>query len=384
MYSEDNLMTTTPAHKPLDANLRVIHVARPAQIGGTITSTLRQAQAEFDLGRDVQVWSLIQRQKNEFVEMAKRYTVRAKLVSEVGSVVRMMALRLSLRPCVVHLHSGRSTLSSKVQLMRRLMGRRVAFVVSLHGPSKWEPHEQETWRQAHIALHPMVAAIAVPSAAEREVQIADGIPPEKVFVVPDIIREHSGQRGQLRRELGLEENTPLVLFCGRMVHEKGPKRVIEAFRLVLASRPNSVLVIAGDGQQLEECRQVAADLGQKVRFMGHVANVGQLYAESDVFVAPSTGESFGISGMEAALAGIPMVLSRIRPWTDVFQENQECLFVDCEDVGSIARMVLQHLDNPARAREMAALAKRTVQDGFSPSAAMAALSQTYRFALQSA
>ena len=48
----------------------VIHITRPAQIGGTITSTLRQAAAEIRRGRDVEVWSMLQTQREAVCALA--------------------------------------------------------------------------------------------------------------------------------------------------------------------------------------------------------------------------------------------------------------------------------------------------------------------------
>jgi glycosyltransferase involved in cell wall biosynthesis len=213
-------------------------------------------------------------------------------------------------------------------------------------------------------------------------QILDGVPAEKVFVVPDIVREHRGQQGQLRRELDIPDHVQIVLFCGRMVPEKGPIQVIEAFRAVLESLPNCMLIMAGDGQQLDECKRLAAPLANQVRFMGHVLDVGRLYADSDVFVAPSTGESFGIAAMEAAFASVPMVLANISPWKDLFLHGQHCEFVDGTNTAAIAKSIVTLLQDRAYAGRLSDNAMRLVRDSYSKAAAMHSLMHVYEYAME--
>jgi len=166
-----------------------------------------------------------------------------------------------------------------------------------------------------------------------------------------------------------------------LIGKKGPLRLIEAFEEVARRFPDAVLVIAGDGRLLEECRTSAAKCNAQVHVLGHVDDVGALYADGDVFVSPSTAESFGISAMEAALSDIPMILGRIAPWTDVFTDGEHCEFVDPESIPQIESAIVRLLDDPTRARRQAKQAKSLVVEKYSEQAALEAMTAAYSAAM---
>jgi glycosyltransferase involved in cell wall biosynthesis len=249
----------------------------------------------------------------------------------------------------------------------------------LNGPGAFEPHTDPAWRERQLAGSRFVSAIIVPSETERQVQIEAGIPSEKVFVVPCIMEPKTVQPGSLRSHLSLQSDTPVVLFCGRMTSQKSPLQTIEAFRYVVAQHPTAVLVMAGEGVLLDKCREAASGLGDAVRFLGHVNDVDNLFADADVFVAPSTAESFGRTAMEAALVNTPMALGRIRPWTDYFLADRDCEFIEPHNPQSIAEGIVRLLSDRPRARQLAENAFRVVTAKFSEATALEALSKAYDY-----
>ncbi|WP_197087906.1 glycosyltransferase [Micromonospora sp. HK10] len=68
------------------------------------------------------------------------------------------------------------------------------------------------------------------------------------------------------------------------------------------------LTLAGDGAERDLLTKQAAELGvtHRVRFLGRIPDVGKLLAEADVLVHPSRAETFGLSLVEAAEAGVPV------------------------------------------------------------------------------
>ena len=110
--------------------------------------------------------------------------------------------------------------------------------------------------------------------------------------------------------------------------------------------------------------------------MGFVSDVGSLHADADIFVAPSVTESFGMSAIEAAMARVPMVLGRIKPWTDYFKGGaDDCVFVDHSDDESIAQGILQLLKDRKAAREMGLRGYDTASKQFSATTTLEALNK---------
>lgn len=329
----------------------------------------------------MRVWVSLQNQRQEFDVLATRYDLPIKHVTGVELIIRLLSTHFERTPnTLVHIQSGLAKISRNVRAIRKLIPSQTPLVLSLHGPSAFEPNTSSTWRERQLADSCFVSAIIVPSEMERQVQIEAGIPPEKVFVVPCIIERKVVQSGSLRSRLSLQPDTLVILFCGRLDSQKNPLQTIDAFRYVVAQHSSAVLVMAGEGILLDECKEAVRELGNAVHFLGHVNDVDSLYADADVFVAPSTAESFGRTAMEAALAKIPMVLGRIRPWSDYFVQGKDCEFVDPQNPQSIAEGILRLLDDKPRACLLGENAYQVVTARFSQSTALDALSKAYEYA----
>ena len=112
----------------------------------------------------------------------------------------------------------------------------------------------------------------------------------------------------LRASIGLREHELVVLYVGRVAREKGIDDAIDAMRLLraLPDAPPCRLLVVGDGPYLARCRERA---GSNVTFAGHHAGaqLSRLYATADLFVLPSTTETFGNVTLEAMASGLPVI-----------------------------------------------------------------------------
>jgi glycosyltransferase involved in cell wall biosynthesis len=96
---------------------------------------------------------------------------------------------------------------------------------------------------------------------------------------------------------------------------KGHHRVIEALPAILQQHPEAIYVIAGDGDGVPRLHALVEKLGlmENVRFVGRVPADELLdhYRLADVFILPSTKESFGIVFLEAASCGLHVIGGRV-------------------------------------------------------------------------
>lgn len=107
----------------------------------------------------------------------------------------------------------------------------------------------------------------------------------------------------IRQELNLTTNQPLILSLSRLSEEKNIMAVIEAMPEVLRSRPDARLVIVGGGPQREELEKATFELGisEAVIFTGEKQSheVPNYYTQADVFISASESESQGLTYIEA-------------------------------------------------------------------------------------
>ncbi|WP_019584139.1 glycosyltransferase family 1 protein [Thioalkalivibrio sp. ALE16] len=110
---------------------------------------------------------------------------------------------------------------------------------------------------------------------------------------------------RLRQQWGAATATPVVLYVGRLAPEKNLALVVDAFRAIQAARPDARLVVVGDGPsrtELERANPDAIFTGQQV---GQA--LAQHYASADLFLFPSTSETFGNVVIEAMASGLPVL-----------------------------------------------------------------------------
>jgi len=132
---------------------------------------------------------------------------------------------------------------------------------------------------------------------------------------PQAARHTPEARGSTRKGLGIAEGVPVVLFAGALSHDnnKGFDVLLDAWR-ILGSEPgwNAKLLVAGGGGAVQSWRDsVAVDrtLSQSVKVLGYVTDMSALYASSDLLVAPSRYEAYGLAAHEAICAGLPALIS---------------------------------------------------------------------------
>jgi glycosyltransferase involved in cell wall biosynthesis len=162
-----------------------------------------------------------------------------------------------------------------------------------------------------------------------------------------------------RRENGLSGKT-VLLFAGRLVWEKDLRVLADAYRTITARRNDVAFVLAGDGPIRAELQQMMPG----ARFLGHQSGsaMARAYASSDVFVFPSTTETFGNATLEAMASGIPPVCAREGGAAGFVTMGATGLLAEPRDAGDFARQVMYLLDHPAERRNMAEAALRFAKE----------------------
>jgi glycosyltransferase involved in cell wall biosynthesis len=199
----------------------------------------------------------------------------------------------------------------------------------------------------------------------RRYAIRLGVPPEKTRVVPHRIDLHllgMADEDSARHEFGLGQR-PMVLFIGRFERDKQVDVVIEAIPAILKRHPETAFVFIGDGSMRAELQARCAELqiGSAAMFVGYQTReqIAKYLAAASVVWIPMSG--FVI--YEAAAARRPIVAFDVEWHSEFVEHNVTGLLVRDRDVQHVAEAVIAILDDPGRARTLAANAERKLREG---------------------
>ena len=156
-------------------------------------------------------------------------------------------------------------------------------------------------------------------------------------------------------ELGLPPAAPLLLAVGRLIAQKDHATLLRAFARTRADHPDAVLAILGSGPLEDETRALVRRLGldEAVLLPGRL-EIRDWLERANVFVHTSRWEGFGIVLLEAMLAALPIVATRVSAVPEVVADGETGFLVDPGDDAGIGEAVNTLLSDPAsRARAWA-------------------------------
>lgn len=120
---------------------------------------------------------------------------------------------------------------------------------------------------------------------------------------------------EVRKELGIPENVPVLGHVGRFAPPKNHSFIIRIFAEVLKKEGNARLLLVGEGELRKEAEKQAEELGIKehILFAGLRSDVPRMLQAMDVFLFPSVYEGLPVSLIEAQAAGLPCLISENVP-----------------------------------------------------------------------
>ena len=158
--------------------------------------------------------------------------------------------------------------------------------------------------------------------------------------IPDQMPSDSARRAAKAR-FGLSDDTFVAAYVGRVSEEKGIRHAIEA---ICTCDPRVQLLVAGEGEQLEELKALAKTLGlsERVRFVGYISDPNSVFTAAEVALVPSLwNEAFGRVVVEAMANGAVVIATAVGGMKELFTDGNEGFFVPKADSQAIALAVNQ-------------------------------------------
>ena len=199
-------------------------------------------------------------------------------------------------------------------------------------------------------------AVIVPSRAMRDTLAAYGVE-RPMHVLPTGLPESrfaGGDGCYFRNRYGIPKSRKLLLFVGRVAHEKNIGFLIEMLGHLRMTQPEALLLITGEGPAVGALKQSVSQSGLEdaVRFLGYLDRHNELhdcYRAADIFVFASRTETQGLVLLEAMAIGRPVVALARMGTCDILAGERGCRIAP-DDPRGFAQVVntLLTLDKPAR------------------------------------
>ena len=175
-----------------------------------------------------------------------------------------------------------------------------------------------------------------------------------------------GEGARFRTQHGIAPDQAVLLYVGRVAHEKNIGFLLEALAYLKHWHPDILLVIAGEGPALATLKRRANDLNlaAHARFVGYLDRSRELldcYRAADLFVFSSRTETQGLVLLEAMALGLPVVGLAIMGTAEVLKQGQGAHIAQ-DDVHHFARTVSALLDSRETRVALAHSARAYVQE----------------------
>jgi glycosyltransferase involved in cell wall biosynthesis len=215
------------------------------------------------------------------------------------------------------------------------------------------------------------AIIAISSAVKGWLDQELGISTNKIKVIHYGIEADQFAPGLKLDQLGEDQQKDRFVIgtIGRLEPGKGFDCLIDAMRIVCKRVPNASLLIAGHDpwgySKHLRANITALNLEERVQLVGFKDNVPSFLRTLQVFAFASRSEGFGQVVIEAMAAGVPVVVSRIPPLTEIVKDGETGLLVELDRPERFARAIAWLLMHRKEAEELGRRGQMRVWNQFS-------------------
>lgn len=213
--------------------------------------------------------------------------------------------------------------------------------------------------------------VITPSEKMKDELIAAGVT-KHIEVIPNFIdyeKFHVKTKGYLHKKYKIPESNPILLSVGRLGKEKNFEFLIRVLQKLTKINQDAHLVIAGEGFEKKNLTQLIFKLGLKKRahLIGGVPidDMPYVYADSDIFVFPSTSEVHPMVALEAAAASLPLIVAKDGAYKNIVINNKNGYLCPLDQDVFVEKISLV-LKNPKLRQKFSKASAQIVKKNFNP------------------
>ncbi len=229
--------------------------------------------------------------------------------------------------------------------------------------------ESVTWRYMHW-FYGQLDTVFVNSEEYRQNWIKRGFDPAKLTIFPRGLDTQlftpTRRNPAFFEKFGLKNGQVRLLYVGRVSREKDLDLLAEAYRRLRDEGLSIQLCVVGHGPYSKEFSEALPE----ALFTGYLKGeeLAGAYASADIFVFPSTTDTFGNVIIEAQASGVPVIVSDSGGPKELVENERNGLITKSRDVEDLARAIRELVADPERRKRMGNFARESVIDRTWPNA----------------
>ena len=278
-----------------------------------------------------------------------------KFIGKLREVIRRE------KPDMLHVHSRRgdmlAALAGRFEKLPMVHSRRV--------------DNQPSFFDLHFKF-PLFETIITISRGIRQVLLEAGVPSNKVICIPSAVdterfKPTKANHAEFLKEFGLPGDGPVLAIIAQLIPRKGHAVFFDALPSILAKHPRTRVLVFGRGPLKDELTRKVQKQGldKFVRFEGFRTDLEQVIPHVDIVVHPAFKEGLGVSLLEAAACGVPIIACRAGGIPEIVQDKFNGYLVKPGDSKSLARHIIALLDEPDQLQLFGRTGRELVLEQFS-------------------
>lgn len=186
-------------------------------------------------------------------------------------------------------------------------------------------------------------------------------------------------RNKIRSKYNFNQNTFIFTCIGRLSPEKGQIYLLKAFKEVLVHYDRAILMLVGDGYELEYLKKWVIDNGisERVKLAGYQSNALDYIADSNVVVIPSLSEGIPNVALEAMMMKIPVIATNVGGVGEILEDKRTGIIVKSKSVDSLKNAMLYSISNYNHLHHMTQAAYNVIKYRLNPEIRAEQIQQLY-------
>ena len=342
--------------------MKILYVVTAGEWGGATLHVLQMMEYIVKKGHEV---GLVAAPEPNLMEGAKALGVKifpnphfvrpVKPWKDFRALWRVFGAIRQFKPDLVSAHSTKAGFAARFSCA--ILG--VPVIFTAHG---WAFTEGKNPLARYLlALAERLAAkvtkkIICVSEYDKELALRFHVAPERKLTVvhngmkPSLYLNADGSK--VRFELGLKEDEILITMVARFVSPKDHDTLLQALSLLPGREFKAALVGGGEREALFRKKVGELELRDNVIFLGERRDVPQILAASDIFVLSSNWEGLPRSIIEAMMAELPVVATKVGGVPELVEDGVTGFLVPPRDPDALAEALQKLLTDPKLRRRM--------------------------------